>query len=105
MDRPPFRQCLELTAAADADWRDLTATLAVDLGVDVWTWSARLLLDVVALLQRRAAARSSGTPDGRHDAAAAALASARAERATAPDGGASWGTVGPDELARILRDS
>ena len=90
MDRPPFRQCLTLVASANVAWRDLTATLAVDHGVNVWDWSARLLLDVVALLVKRSAGDDQ-------------LTQARVERDLQPEEADGWGTITADEAARIIQ--
>lgn len=89
MDRPPFGLCLTLYAGAASGWRDLTAGLAVDHGVDPWSWSARLLLDVVSLLVRRHAAADDDP-----------LAATRAARVVGDDD--AWGRISADEAAAIV---
>lgn len=89
MDRPPFGQCLTLYASLNQGWADFTATMALDHGVTVWGWSARLLYDVAALLVRRAAGDDP-------------LTRARVDADWTSDGRDGWGTIDAAEAARII---
>ena len=93
MDRPPYSRALELTAAAAAEWRELSALWALQ-GIDWKRWTAATWCDVLAELQARAA----GAAAEGDSPAAGALAVERARLRDDPRPG----TITEAEAARIL---